>query len=116
MAALENLTSAITTLLSISFLMLTFFIGKYEENKFEPSGQRDPYYIATWFVNASIIFSAISLISSISVHIGCIKSISRIVQNSCVGGLINLIGLTCLALAILAVLSGAAYLNLKIIL
>ena len=114
MGALKELTPAITALLSISFLVLTFFLGQYENNKFEPAAQREPYYYAIWFVNSSILFSTISLLSSISVYIGCSNFIATISPIGCIGG-VPTIGLVALAISVGSLLMGVFYLNYKVL-
>lgn len=100
--AINPLTPAITTLFSVSFLALTFLLGQYEQNKHKESAAWKPYYRGFWIMNASMFFSAISLIAAI-VHILGDSYTYYLAVTS----------LITLGLAITAIIAGVAFLSYK---
>lgn len=102
--AITPLTPAITTLFSVSFLILTFLLGQYEQTKYEEETEWKPYYHGFWIMNASMAFSAISLITAIA----------HVLSNSFTYQL-AVTSLITLGLAIVAILVGIAFLDYKIL-
>lgn len=102
--AINPLTPAITTLFSVSFLVLTFLLGQYEQNKFKEETEWKPYYYGFWIMNVSLLFSAISLITAI-IHT---------LSNSYTYNL-AVTSLTTLGLAIATIIVGIAFLDYKLL-
>lgn len=100
--AINPLTPAITTLFSVSFLALTFLLGQYEQNKHKESAAWEPYYRGFWIMNASMFFSAISLIAAI-VH----TLVNTYTYHLAVTSLIAL------GVAIIVIIAGVAFLSYK---
>jgi hypothetical protein len=100
---LGQLTPAITTLFSVSFLALTFLLGQYEQTKLEPTSEWKPYYYGSWVMTISLLFSTVSLTSSIAG------------QFVCKNNLIYIISITTLSLAIIVIIGGVIFLDYKLL-